>query len=294
MIDLPGVTLRIRPAERFTASGASNDRVFDFARRFAKHRGDSALPACSIEVRRAPVDHVGLGSGTQLALAVAAGMNHLKNIPPGPAPDLADSVGRAARSAIGTHGFARGGLLVESGKHAGGVSPLACRCEVPGAWRFVLLRARNSLGISGERERQAFADLPPVPIDVTARLSKIALLELVPAAVEARFEEFSQALYAFGDLAGSLFATQQGGEFASPAALPLIEFARRSGVAGAGQSSWGPTVFALLPSAADADTFAAQALAKFEDAVEVIVAKANNHGAQLVLGSEKAVRRACE
>ena len=59
-------------------------------------------------------------------------------------------MGRGERSAIGTHGFARGGLLVEGGKRAAGsVSRLIARLELPDAWRFVLLIDRERRGLSG-------------------------------------------------------------------------------------------------------------------------------------------------
>ena len=63
---------------------------------------------------------------------------------------LAELVGRGERSAIGTHGFAQGGLLVEGGKAAGeSVSPLVSRLELPADWALVLLIDRGQRGLSG-------------------------------------------------------------------------------------------------------------------------------------------------
>ena len=62
--------------------------------------------------------HVGLGSGTKLALAVAQALAtlHGRTVD---APGLAEAVGRAARSAVGMWTFALGGLVVEGGVRRG-------------------------------------------------------------------------------------------------------------------------------------------------------------------------------
>ncbi len=132
MIDRPGVRLRISPHHEWTVSGPSADRALEFAHRFLASAESSTLPGAKIEVLQAPAEHVGLGSGTQLALAVAAGLHALSDAAPLPAAELARRVGRAYRSAIGTHGFQRGGLLVEAGKLADDqVSPPAVPQFIP-------------------------------------------------------------------------------------------------------------------------------------------------------------------
>jgi predicted sugar kinase len=51
---------------------------------------------------------------------------------------------------------------------------LAGRHSVPNQWRIVLIRAHAAVGLAGERERQAFAELPPVPSATTEKLWSIA------------------------------------------------------------------------------------------------------------------------
>src|SRR4051794_12685371 len=74
MIDQPQLRLVLEPAESLQASGDGAERVTDFARRWAAFHGIEP-PACRIYIRAAIPEHAGLGSGTQLALAVAAGLN---------------------------------------------------------------------------------------------------------------------------------------------------------------------------------------------------------------------------
>ena len=113
MIDQPGLRLRIEPAAGFSTEGHFVDRVSEFALRWTRFHRLIAPPSCRITVRSAPRQHVGLGVGTQLGMSVAAGLCCFVGYQV-PSPDeLAMSVGRGKRSAIGTYGFATGGLLAE-------------------------------------------------------------------------------------------------------------------------------------------------------------------------------------
>ena len=50
--------------------------------------------------------------------------------------ELAQSVGRGLRSAVGTYGFVHGGMIAERGKLPGEViSPLDARVVLPEDWR---------------------------------------------------------------------------------------------------------------------------------------------------------------
>ena len=286
MISKPELELRIEKADRLEAAGPMAERAMEFARRWhrwaAEHTKPASPLACRIEVVAAPRPHTGLGTGTQLGLSVARGLSALFDVAPqGPAA-LAASVGRGERSAVGSYGFAHGGLLVEAGKRPQQrFSPLVARVELPDEWRFLLVVSEQEEGLSGETERNAFAGLPAVPEEVTASLTEEILLGLVPAALERDFARFSQSLYRYGHTAGMCFASRQHGAFASQRIARIVNTIRELGVEGVGQSSWGPTVFALLQ-----DEAAARALAKKLEAVvdpqtQFIVAEPNRTGAAI-------------
>ena len=100
---------------------------------------------------------------------------------------LAASVGRGRRSAVGTHGFLHGGLIVDAGKESGqSLGTLSERVAVPDDWRFVLVTTRAQRGLSGETEADAFARLPPVPGEVTQELWRLTEEEMLPAAEAGR------------------------------------------------------------------------------------------------------------
>src|SRR6185437_6994640 len=61
--------------------------------------------------------HAGLGSGTQLALAIAAAFRRLEGLPLDPRED-ARLLNRGARSGVGVALFERGGLAVDAGRGA--------------------------------------------------------------------------------------------------------------------------------------------------------------------------------
>lgn len=285
MVDRPGLHLRLRRANRLEARGPDAERAVKFARACMESWGLGDA-GCSIEVAAAPAGHVGLGSGTQLGLAVAAAMRQLFRRPAGEAPlptaeqggpepldasehdwvfdvpeaiALARVVGRGRRSSVGVYGFSRGGLIVEAGRilPAAGqpesdatreFSPMIARVRLPAAWRCVVIVARDSVGLSGAAEREAFGRLPPVAAEVTAELARIAVLELLPAAVEGRFAEFAAAIRRYGEMAGRPFAAESAALPHAAATAQLLELLGELGIVGAAQSSWGPTVMACCPS----------------------------------------------
>ena len=249
MIAEPRIRLQLTAADRIEAFGPLADRAVQFARRMSENLGLAHSTGCRIEVEFGPREHVGLGTGTQLGLAIAAGLRALHSLPPASPADLAQLAGRCQRSSIGTHGFARGGLLVEAGERtAGEPSPLVARVELPDGWRFLLLVPKRATGLSGEAERAAFARIPPIPSAVTDTLAREALINLLPAAIEGDFVEFSRSLYRYGTTAGECFAAHQHGAFLDQRTAELAELIRGLGAEGVGQSSWGPTLFAAVPS----------------------------------------------
>jgi len=283
MIDRPGLQLRVSPAERFQVKGPLKQRAEQFVGKMCAALALPCEPACLIEIENAPPEHVGLGTGTQLGLAVATGIRELLGRDDLDYFDLAELIGRGERSSIGTYGFAMGGLLVEAGKYEGeSHSPLVSRVELPQQWRVVLIALRGQHGIHGDVERRAFSDLPPVPTAATAGLCREVLLSLLPAAAEGRFERFSESLYRYGHMAGLCFAANQGGPFANARLAALVERIREMDVHGVGQSSWGPNIFAMLPDQESAERFAAR-LAEKRDGpdLDVTIATPNNCGANV-------------
>jgi beta-RFAP synthase len=254
----PSLLLEAAPAGELSASGPDADRAREFAERFlGYHR---LKDGARLTVHRAIPAHSGLGSGTQLGLAVGRALAELYGLP-WDAPGLAQAVRRGGRSAIGTWTFALGGFIVEGGRRAGGegIAPLLARFAVPDAWRCVIAVPDGAPGLSGDAEAAAFERLPPPPEREVERVAHLVLMQLLPALVEADLASFGSALTEIQRVTGAWFATQQGGVFAPGPSAALVRRMAEWGAAGVGQSSWGPAVYGLAGSVAAGRELAARA-----------------------------------
>ncbi len=166
---------------------------------------------------------------------------------------LAQRVERGARSGIGIGAFDTGGFLVDGGKGPGDEpAPIIARTDFPEAWRLVLIFDHGRRGLFGDAEKEAFRALPAFPADAAARLCHLAMLRLLPGLAEAEFGPVADAIGEISARVGDHFAPVQGGRFASPRIALVLRWLHEAGFTGIGQSSWGPTGFALMPSEAEA------------------------------------------
>jgi beta-RFAP synthase len=252
MVDQPGFVVSAGPApDDELHCGLWQGRVEELLLRLRTSRPDGSTSwPMRLEIVRSPAPHMGLGSGTQLAMAVAKICSIMDCEIEAPAVELARRAARGLRSAVGIYGFQHGGLLVEGGKCAPDeISPLVARVDFPDEWRFVLARPRGTAGLSGTDESNGFARLGPMPQTLTNRLCGIALTEILPSAIERDFAGASDAIGRFGRLVGEYFAPVQGGVFAHDQMRRLAERLSLRGIRGVGQTSWGPTLFILCPGA---------------------------------------------
>lgn len=279
MIEDPSVEVRILPHPRLCVEGPLAARVHAFSRAWSTAHGKSDPPACQIQVIQAPPQHQGFGTGTQLGLCIAAGLNALYELPFEDTPALAQAVGRGKRSSVGSHGFAHGGLIFEPGQLPGEtLAPLERQVDPPTAWQVVLVCQQDHPGLNGISETRAFSAVPPIPAAQTAAMLNEARETILPAAESGDFEQFSESIYRFGLLAGNCFAEVQGGVFADPSIARRVRHLRQLGIAGVGQSSWGPTVFAFTPSPAAAQRLVNQLRQDFRDESVTVRSTAINRG----------------
>jgi beta-ribofuranosylaminobenzene 5'-phosphate synthase len=210
-VDRPVVVVEATAAGELSAEGADAERALAFARRCRDAL--ELTGGAHLRVVRAIPPHVGLGSGTKLALAVAQALAALDDRTVD-APELAEAVGRAARSAVGTWTFALGGLVVEGGvrRDVERPAPLLLHHPMPDEWRVVLVIPQAEPGLSGPAEEEAFRRLVPSP-ERSAEIAQLVLTSLLPALVEEDLEEFGGALTRIQQLVGDAFAEVQGGRF---------------------------------------------------------------------------------
>jgi beta-RFAP synthase len=261
MIDRPGFVIRatVGPVDKL-ACGAWHDRVESLLDALRSDGASSFFTGpLEFQIVQSPPAHAGLGSGTQLGMTLAKVLSVLAGESDISAADLARRARRGLRSALGLHGFEQGGLLVEAGqREPGEISPLVARVDFPAEWRFVLASPMGATGLSGADEMNGFARLAAMPQTVTDRLCQIALMEILPAAIDHDFAQASESIGQFGRLVGEYFAPVQGGVFADERMRRLAKVLEARGIRGFGQSSWGPTLFVLCPDSDFASRLAAQ------------------------------------
>jgi beta-RFAP synthase len=259
----PSLLLSAERAETIEASGPDAERAADFARRFIEYlaaRGETRR-GVRLCVHRALPAHAGLGSGTQLALAVARATAELYGAATD-AADLARAVDRARRSAVGTWTFAGGGLVVEGGRPfdraqtgrsaSDHVAPLVARVSFPPSWRCVVAVPDVPPSISGAAEAAAFDRLPPAPEHDVAHVARLVLMRLLPAIAEGDLATFGEAMTTIQTINGRWFRDVQGGTFAPGISEELVRRMAGWGAAGVGQSSWGPAVYGIVGGDDDA------------------------------------------
>lgn len=255
-------------------------------------RARTGLPApLHLHLARVLPAHAGFGSGTQLALAVGRAFTAWHRLAL-PTATLAHGLGRGLRSGIGIAGFDQGGLLLDGGPGSDGTpAPVLARLAVPDAWRVLLVQDPTRRGLSGTEERAALARLAPLSQAQAAEICHHVLMQVLPGAAGRDFVAFAHGVSRVQQVLGEHFAPAQDGEpYTSAAVGALMRWlaAHTPGLIGApagiGQSSWGPTAFAVLPSALAADTVvqAAQAAGVIAPALQLAVVRANNHGAEVV------------
>lgn len=283
-VDAPATRLTLRRTDSgLVAEGPEAGRARAHLERLvAEHGARSGLDLVLAETIPA---HAGLGSGTQLALAVAAAYAALE-FPTAEATGLARELGRAERSGIGFAAFRTGGAILDGGRGpATEVPPVVARLAVPEDWRVLLVFDAAHVGMHGEAERAAFAALPPFPAEASAALCRLVLVRALPALAEGDAAAFGSVVGEIQARVGDHFAPAQGGRYASPAVADVLAWLAAEGHQGIGQTSWGPTGFCILADAAAAERLAETARHRYagHPALSFAVVRGRNAGARITV-----------
>jgi beta-ribofuranosylaminobenzene 5'-phosphate synthase len=277
----PAAVVEASPGDDVTAEGPDAERALAVARRCREAL--RLAGGARVRVLETIPAHVGLGSGTKLALAVTAAIAALAGETPEPRA-IARAAGRGARSAVGLWTFVVGGLVVEGGVRPGvdQPAPLLARHAMPDEWRCVLAIPHAEPGLSGRAEEEAFTQLRP-DSDRAALISQLVLTSLLPGLADGDLTEFGAALTRVQRLVGESFASVQRGVF-HPRSGPLVDALLRLGAAGAGQSSWGPAVYGVVGGEQEGRELARRMDAELVGGGRVELVRFDNHGARVEAG----------
>ena len=249
-IDGVSTQLAATCAERNIASGADAQRALAMADRIVEELGIDG--GVDLQVVQAIPPHSGLGSGTQLGLAVGTAISRLYRRELSPYR-IAEVLNRGERSGIGIAAFEQGGFIVDGGHRPGGGPPVVTsRLAFPSHWRVLLIFDEAQIGMHGVPEKDAFLRLPVFPEQSAANLCRLLTMQLLPGLAEQRLDDFASAVTQLQNVVGDHFAPAQGGRYASESVTEVLKHLLARGHIGVGQSSWGPTGFVLIEGAAKA------------------------------------------
>ncbi len=224
--------------------------------------------------------HAGLGSGTQMALAVGVGISRLFNLKL-TLEEIALIIGRGLRSGIGIGTFASGGLVLDGGRGKNTeIPPIIASHHFPSSWRILLMLDNSHIGMHGAEEKKAFSELEDADLASTKDISHAILMQALPALAEENLIQFGQAIAKLQSYTGDYFAPVQNGRYASEQVSQVLNYLIGQGVYCVGQSSWGPTGFAVFENQEQAERYCSTLQQKFQQTnIDWVICEANNSGA---------------
>jgi beta-RFAP synthase len=283
-IESHATKLTLTPSNSFQINGELHDTTVEKLKKHILHFSEQygyALPKVNVQVHSLIPEHVGFGSGTQLALSIASVLARSLAMPLD-TQALAKVMGRGRRSGIGIATFDRGGFVIDGGIPIGStVPPILSQQAFPEEWRVVLVMDNSHQGIHGTQETTAFKTLPEFPLNHAQQICHLTLMQLLPALHEKDIALFGSAITAIQALIGDHFAQAQGGRYTSQAVANCLEYAHNLGHQGIAQSSWGPTGCVFVESEQAAQQLIQQLSAFSSDKLTFISTQANNKGAEI-------------
>ncbi|EIJ42512.1 beta-RFAP synthase [Beggiatoa alba B18LD] len=282
-LEKPCTQLSLSTATTLSVSGQNNQRVVKYAQQFCTQL---ELPTTfKIHVHQSIPEHIGLGSGTQLSLAVGLAIARYFGLSLS-IREVASLLERGARSGIGVAAFEQGGFILDGGRAAQDVlpPPLITRIPFPNHWRILLIFDAQRQGVHGEQEVSAFRQLQPFPEELASHLCRLILMQALPALALAELNRFGLAIAELQRVVGDHFADAQGGRFSSPSVARVLAYLEQNGIVGVGQSSWGPTGFAIVESQTQAEQLLKQLQNQFTTVttgLNFVICKGKNEGGSI-------------
>ena len=265
-------------SDRIDVSGGDDEYIAGIAQTVLDYfRINSGV---RVEVEECIPRHQGLGSGTQMALALGTAITGLYGID-ADVEEIAVVTGRGRRSGVGLGVFRQGGFILDSGRSEGRRLPTTVfRHDFPEEWRFVLVMDARAEGISGTDEVEAFNSLPDTSPGACAEICRQVLMQMLPGIIEKDCDRFGASVSSIQASIGEYFSTAQGGSYASENVRQTLEFLLEHNATGIGQTSWGPTGFAVFPDSKSAQQ-AMDDLAGRDNGARLLLAAAENNRAHI-------------
>ena len=281
-LEKPNILITAKRADSVTVRGDPelNERMKKACEIVAPGRG------IEITIEESYWNHIGLGSGTQAALAAGMAISSLYDLKITPR-QVAEKVGRGGTSGIGIASFERGGFILDGGHRMSaknaflpssfskGVppAPILCQRDFPD-WDIVLAIPPTK-GAYDLYEKDVFAKLCPIPLNEVERLCHVILMQMLPALAEEDMDSFGKAVNSIQEVGFKRREIEL-----QPGTTGLIDAMLDGGAAGAGLSSFGPAVYAVTDQPKKVEA----AVHSYDKNCTVIMTRARNKGAEIVRG----------
>jgi beta-RFAP synthase len=275
--------LSISAADQLCSTGLQSGRAMQYISQLCEQLKVSNK--LQIEITSLIPEHVGLGSGTQMSLAVGMALSTYYNLDL-QVRDIAVLTARGERSGIGIATFEQGGLVVDGGRGEITLTPpVISQIKVPEKWRFILVFDVAHQGLHGSDEIKAFKELSPFSSKEAARLCYLLMMQGLPALAENQLNLFGDVITQLQNSVGEHFSgAQGGGVFTSKGVSEVMMFLQAQGAVAIGQTSWGPTGFCLVGNKELADKLIKQAKEKLTTHTNITLMQASvkNSGGKVV------------
>jgi len=243
------------------------------------------IKGAKITVRRAYRRGVGLGLTTSIVLSTVYALSRIA----GEDVDivqLAPLFGRGIVSALGTYAFKLGGMIIDAGFRIdkfGKIPPLIYRGEIPQKWYFIVAvpkKIPERVIEIKKREAEILKNLPKMRPEISGKLCRIVLIQLIPSVVEEDIETFGKALTEFSKIAGEYWSPFQEGTYCTREVERGITIMLEEGCTGAAQSCWGPTFYGVTDSYKTCERVRKR-LREELDIEEIYITHVDNRGARI-------------
>lgn len=282
-IDSFATSMKVTHSHRISAEGPSAQRVEKQAKTLIETLNLEG--GVHIEIDEAIPEHIGLGSGTQMSLALGMAVTRLKGHDTR-LHHIARLLGRGARSGIGIGSFKHGGFLVDGGRSPDSdVPPLISHMPFPEEWRVLLIFDDDMQGVHGSTETSAFKNISVMAEDVSEKLCRLLVMQVLPGLAEKDCANFAQGITRIQEYVGDYFAPWQDGRYCSKHVAETFPWMQEHGALGYGQSSWGPTGFAIFDNETSAHSALKQAKEKWpeDSGLSFMLSKARNQMADITI-----------
>jgi beta-ribofuranosylaminobenzene 5'-phosphate synthase len=283
-IQKPRLILDIEESSETKITGARSNRALEIVEQLKETYDIQS--GVSLTIHEDIPEHTGFGSGTQLALAIGTALNRIFDLGLS-LEDIAVKLERSRVSGIGTHGFLKGGFIVDGGhsiSNRDSVPPVIYHQNFPEDWRLIVCIPEVNKGFSGEQEQNAFKILEPPPAETVASVSRIVLMQMIPAIIEEDIKPFGDAMTHLDTIFGDYWQKIQGGTYTHPRIEECVNHLLENGAYGAGQSSWGPALYGLTDGEHQANQLLDEMngfLNEDGNSGSAFITPADNHGARI-------------